>query len=514
DSSLWSMMLNADNSTKEKREPPTVHLETMDHAVDAIYQAKARILNNALQDIGMGRYQWTLFVLTGVGWLSKYSAQIIVSLILVPVINEFHVQGPFLKLSQSIGLLVGAAFWGASVDVWGRRLAFDLTLLIIGIFGVAAGASPNFVTLCALTATWSVGVGGNSPVASSIMIETVPPSHQYLLTVILIWCTLGDLLGSLVALALIGNYSCTPPECSRASNQGWRYFLYTMGGLTILLWVIRFLAFDLGESPKYLIGTGRDEEAVAAIHKIAEYNGKTSGLSVEDLKAQDSNEREHDNVTAPAAVQRKLSVLNSDHLRPLFATRKLACSTGLLALIWGIVGLAYHLYSSFIPYYLSTRGAKFGDGSTFITYRNTVIMCAATVPGPLLAGYLVELPLLGRKGTLAISAAVAGVVILLSTTSRSSNALLGWNCAFGLTSLMMYSVLYGLTPELFPTKDRGTGIALVGSTHRVFSVMAPIIALYADLTTSVPIFIAGALLVVVGLLALLLPFESRGRAAL
>lgn len=29
-----------------------------DDAVDPIYQAKARILNDALQEIGMGRYQW------------------------------------------------------------------------------------------------------------------------------------------------------------------------------------------------------------------------------------------------------------------------------------------------------------------------------------------------------------------------------------------------------------------------------------------------------------------------
>ncbi|KAK7050280.1 putative MFS-type transporter PB1E7.08c [Favolaschia claudopus] len=504
------MMFNAEHLTKEKQEPSTAHLETMDHAVDPIYQAKARILNNALQDIGMGRYQWALFVVTGFGWFSDNLWQTVVSLILVPVINEFHVQGPFLKLSQSIGLLVGAAFWGASADVWGRRLAFNLTLVIIGIFGLAAGASPNFVTLCALTAALSVGAGGNYPVASSILIETVPPSHQYLLPVISIWASLGDLFGSLVALALIGNYSCTPPDCSRAPNQGWRYFVYTMGGLMILLWAIRFLVFDLHESPKYLIGTGRDEEAVAAIHKIAEYNGKTSDLSVEDLKVQDTSQREHDNTTVPAAPGRKLSVFNSDHLRPLFATRKLAYSTGLLILIWGTVGLAFPLYFAFIPYYLSTRGATFGDGSMYITYRNTAIMYATSLPAGPLAGYLVELPLLGRKGTLAISAALAGVLILLSTTSRSSAALLGWNCAFEFTALVMYSVLYGLGPELFPTKDRGTGNALVASAHRG-SRRHP---LYADLTTSVPIFIAGALLVVVGLLALLLPFESRGRAAL
>jgi hypothetical protein len=36
-------------------------------------------------------------------------------------VNEFNVLGPWLKLAQNLGLLGGAAFWGVSSDVWGRR---------------------------------------------------------------------------------------------------------------------------------------------------------------------------------------------------------------------------------------------------------------------------------------------------------------------------------------------------------------------------------------------------------
>jgi hypothetical protein len=35
----------------------------------------------------------------------------------------------------------------------------------------------------------------------------------------------------------------------------------------------------------------------------------------------------------------------------------------------------------------------------------------------------------------------------------------------------MDGVLYALSPELFPTKDRGTGNAIVASTNRVFGIM-------------------------------------------
>jgi hypothetical protein len=39
----------------------------------------------------------------------------------------------------------------------------------------------------------------------------------------------------------------------------------------------------------------------------------------------------------------------------------------------------------------------------------------------------------------------------------------------------MYGVLYALSPELFPTKDRGTGNALVAIANRVFGIMVGIL---------------------------------------
>ena len=69
-------------------------------------------------------------------------------------------------------------------------------------------------------------------------------------------------------------------------------------------------------------------------------------------------------------------------------------------------------------------------------------------------------------------------------------------------------------PEIFPTKDRGTGNGLAASANRVFGIMSPIIALYANLTTSVPIWISGALFILAGLIVLLLPYEPRGHASL
>ncbi|OCH87958.1 MFS general substrate transporter [Obba rivulosa] len=504
--------------------PSTMDIYDDDEAgIDPVYQAKAKILNAAFQEIGMGKYQWHLFMMAGFGWLSDNLWPVVTSLVFTPAVNEFHFQGPFLTLSQSIGLLVGAMFWGLGSDVWGRRPSFNFTLLITGVFALSAGSAPNKVVLCSLIGAWSVGVGGNLPVDSAIFLEFIPASHQYLLTVLSIWWAFGQLLASLVAWPLIANFSCEAGSaCPRSSNQGWRYFLFTMGGLMMILFILRFFVFHLYESPKYLMGRGRDAEAIDVVHQVARYNGRTSNLTLEQLKepetvagsADGGSRRRNMDTSAKAAARRKLEIFSTSHVKPLFATRKLAYSTSLLVVLWALIGLAFPLYTAFISFYLSIRGADFGDGSVYITYRNQVILSVIGVPGALLAGWMVELPYLGRRGTLSISTVLTGVFLFASTTARSSNALLGWNCGYIFTSNVMYGVLYALSPELFPTKDRGTGNALVATANRIFGVMAPIIALYANLTTSVPIFIAGALFTVAGFIALLLPYEPRGKASI
>jgi MFS family permease len=95
-------------------------------------------------------------------------------LILSPVLLEFNFNGPFLSLASNIGLFVGAVFWGLGSDVWGRRISFNVTLFIAGIFGISAGGAPNFITLASLVAVLGIGVGGNMPVDSAVFLGSVP----------------------------------------------------------------------------------------------------------------------------------------------------------------------------------------------------------------------------------------------------------------------------------------------------------------------------------------------------
>ncbi|MCJ1293538.1 hypothetical protein MMC34_005093 [Xylographa carneopallida] len=482
--------------------------------LDPVYAAKAHVLNNAIQEIGMGKYQWQLFCVVGFGWASDNLWPVVTSLIFTPITNEFSPsKPPLLSLSQNIGLLFGAMFWGFGCDVFGRRWAFNLTIGITAVFGLIAAGSPNFAAIGVFAALWSVGVGGNLPVDSAIFLEFLPGTHQYLLTVLSIWWAFAQLLATLIAWPLLGYHTCQEGVvCTRSANMGWRYFMIAMGGIAMLMFAIRFLCFTIFESPKYLMGRGRDADAVRVVHEVARRNGKTSALTLADLQAFDQQGQVQ--TDASAALHRKLEKLNFTHVRSLFASPKLAWSTSLIMLIWAFIGLGFPLYNAFLPYIQATRGAKFGDGSTYITYRDSLIIAVLGIPGAMFGGVLVETPYCGRKGALASSTALTGVFLFASTTALNSNALLGWNCAYNFMSNVMYAVLYGYTPEVFPTKDRGTGNALAATANRVFGIMAPIVAIYANLNTAAPVYVSGALFLAAGVLAILLPFESRGKASM
>jgi hypothetical protein len=59
--------------------------------------------------------------------------------------------------------------------------------------------------------------------------------------------------------------------------------------------------------------------------------------------------------------------------------------------------MAYPLFYIFLPDYFESRGADFGGGSVYITWRNYAITNAFTIPGPIIAGYLCRTKFVGKK---------------------------------------------------------------------------------------------------------------------
>jgi len=71
-----------------------------------------------------------------------------VALTLNSLSAEFDVDSSYVRFttcSLFVGLIVGASFWGLASDAIGRRPAFNMTLLLCGVFGLASGGAPNWI---------------------------------------------------------------------------------------------------------------------------------------------------------------------------------------------------------------------------------------------------------------------------------------------------------------------------------------------------------------------------------
>ncbi|KAG6828697.1 hypothetical protein H0H93_014788, partial [Arthromyces matolae] len=105
------------------------------------------------------------------------------------------------------------------------------------------------------------------------------------------------------------------------------------GCMTMLMFFLRFVVFDLQESPKYLVAKGRDEDAINVLKHIAKRNGKTITLTLEQLTAIEESSGFVPK-TPLQVVKSAFSTISLSHIRPLFSSRKLALNSTLIILCW------------------------------------------------------------------------------------------------------------------------------------------------------------------------------------
>jgi MFS family permease len=509
-----------------------VELDVAASGHDSSYDRKSKVINKAIQDIGMGSYQWRLFVLCGFGWLADNLWLQGVALTLPSLSREFGVSATYVRyttLSLFTGLCCGAVFWGTASDVIGRRLAFNMTLLITGIFGLAVGGAQSWIAVCGLYAALAAGVGGNLPVDGALFLEFLPFSSGNMLTMLSVFWPIGQLLGSFFAWGFIPNYSCDaelpacpnagPGEacCTMQSNMGWRYLNITMGAFTMFMFICRFFFFHLFESPKFLLSRGRQWEAVMVVHAIAYQNGKKTWLDEEILNAIGGRPEEVSDLRLSTSqiIKRQLSKFSRQRIGPLFGSKKLGINTALLWFCWATIGMGYPLFNAFLPQYLTNVDPNAPPTPNSVVYRNYAITSVIGVPGSIIACYTVDIPYVGRKGTMAVSTLLTGVFLFVFTTSTESDFQLAFTCLEAFFQNIMYGVLYAYTPEVFPAPNRGTGSGIASFLNRIAGLCAPIVAINAGgADPKSPIYASAGLILAAFLAMCCLPIETRGKQAL
>ncbi|EJD35163.1 hypothetical protein AURDEDRAFT_175798 [Auricularia subglabra TFB-10046 SS5] len=203
--------------------------------------------------------------------------------------------------------------------------------------------------------------------------EFIPKKQRWLLAALSVFQPLGVITTALIAWGLVPRNTCAftspssscrlvapgEPCCTKASNYGWRYAVFTIGAISLAAFLARFALFTFRESPRFLVAHGRDAEAVHVVQAIARTNGRPCSLRIEDLAACECPE------SGPAR-SRRWEVVR--HVAELFATRRMARLT---LLTWAVYAGDYWGFSiagAFLPKLLAQRGAK-ARLSTAATYR-------------------------------------------------------------------------------------------------------------------------------------------------
>lgn len=180
-----------------------------------------------------------LLAIAGVGWLFDALDVGILSFVIAALAVEWNLtptEMGWIGSINSIGMAVGALAFGLMADRFGRKAVFMWTLVI---FSVASGLSAATTTLAAfmvLRFFVGMGLGGELPVASTLVSESVAPKERGRVVVLLesFWAG-GWLLAAIISYFVIPTY-------------GWRVALILTA---IPAFYAIYLRISLPDSPKY-----------------------------------------------------------------------------------------------------------------------------------------------------------------------------------------------------------------------------------------------------------------------
>jgi putative MFS transporter len=433
--------------------------------------AGAQTVQEAVDQIGFGRFQKRLLGVCGVTWAADAAEVLLLGFALPAIIAEFGIstaQGGLIATATFAGMLVGAWFWGTISDYVGRRAGFQLTVLIFALFGLLSAFAPGWEWLLVLRFITGFGLGGALPLDFSLYAEFLPTKNRGRNLVILesFWA-LGTVIAAGLAWVLVPSF-------------GWRPLLASSAvAAALVLWIRR----KIPESPRYLAISGKADEAREIIAGIARENGRPA--PEQDLVA---GERQSGTTVAR---------LWAPGLRQM---------TLMLWVTWFCISLAYYGIFTWLPQAFVQQGF-----SSLQTYQNTFLLALAQVPGYFSAAYLVER--LGRRNTLGLYLLASGVFTFLFAIVAGFGGLLASAMLMSFFALGAWAALYAWTPESYPTEIRTTGMGWASGMARVAGVITPTLggilfgfALLSALSLWAVAFVIG------GITVFLLGVETKRRA--
>ncbi|WP_032939832.1 MFS transporter [Citrobacter youngae] len=413
------------------------------------------------------------FSLLVTGFLS-YSGNVVLAKLVSTGWSNNYLNAAFTS-ALMFGYFVGSLSGGFIGDYLGRRKAFRINLLIVGVSACAATFVPNMYWLIFFRCLMGIGMGALIMVGYASFTEFIPPTVR----------------GKWSArLSFVGNWS---PMLSAAVGVvviaclSWR-MMFLLGGATMLLaWYLSGKYFI--ESPRWLAGKGQRSEAEKHLVQVESQIEKEKKIILPSCHS--------DCLTMKSGVE-------SGSFWLLFKGQMLRCT---LVAITVLIAMNISLYT--ITVWIPTIFVNSGIDVTKSIFMTAIIMIGAPV-GIFIAAMVIDrFPRRLFGSFLLVIIALLGYFYSIQTEEW---AILSYGLVM-IFFLYMYvcfaSAVY--VPELWPTHLRLRGSGFVNAVGRIVAVFTPYgVAILLTRYGSTTVFIVlGVMLVLCALILLCFGIETR-----
>lgn len=386
-----------------------------------------------LEALPLGRFHYKLLLVTGLGWLFDSMDTGLIAFILPVLAKEWGLAPGQMGLIGSIGLIgmaLGAVVSGTIADRIGRKKVFTITVLLYSIASAFCALSWNYQSLLVFRFLVGFGLGGELPVAATLVSEYAPSRVRGRFIVLLesFW-GLGWIAAACIAYFFIPLY-------------GWR-MAFLIGALPALY--VCLIRMHMPESVRYLLAHGRVGEARKIVVSL---------------------ERQLHVPVAPFVSEKEtVPVVAKASFRELWK-KPFASRTIMLWLVWFGINFSYYGIFMWMP------SLVFQQGFTVVkTFEYVLIMTLAQLPGYYCAAWLVDK--IGRKYTLSAFLLFSGVASYFFGHASTAAALMMWGSVMSFFNLGAWGVLYTYTPEQYPTAIRALGSGWAAGFGRFGGMAAP-----------------------------------------
>lgn len=386
-----------------------------------------------LEALPLGRFHYKLLLVTGLGWLFDSMDTGLIAFILPVLAKEWGLAPGQMGLIGSIGLIgmaLGAVVSGTIADRIGRKKVFTITVLLYSIASAFCALSWNYQSLLVFRFLVGFGLGGELPVAATLVSEYAPSRVRGRFIVLLesFW-GLGWIAAACIAYFFIPLY-------------GWR-MAFLIGALPALY--VCLIRMHMPESVRYLLAHGRVGEARQIVVSL---------------------ERQLHVPVAPFVSEKEtVPVVAKASFRELWK-KPFMSRTIMLWLVWFGINFSYYGIFMWLP------SLVFQQGFTVVkTFEYVLIMTLAQLPGYYCAAWLVDK--IGRKYTLSAFLLFSGVASYFFGHASTAATLMMWGSVMSFFNLGAWGVLYTYTPEQYPTAIRALGSGWAAGFGRFGGMAAP-----------------------------------------